>query len=737
MKKDTLSDLITRVRVKTRNTGFIKNVKRITYNVKPKTHHSPLKTSLAALSFVLVPVFLARAQSGADSLRLKEVQVTGYISNQPLLETPAAVGILNQEDLRRQADVSLLPALNTIPGVRMEERSPGSYRLSLRGSLLRSPFGVRNVKVYLDAFPLTDAGGNTYLNLIDPRSLNRIEILKGPDGSLFGANSGGVVLLDLDEENRAAPKATLGLGGGSYGLFQQNASWRHQGEQSTFSVKQAFQRADGYREQSAMRRHFVQASEKWQYHPNNSIKVLAFYADLDYETPGGLNQAQFRQNPRQARPAAGPNPGAVQQQAGIRNQTFFGGLMHEARLSDRWRHVVAVFGSHTDFKNPFITNYEEREEQNLGLRSYVEATGGESQAVSWKWNLGLEMQRGTYDIANHDNARGRRDKLRIADDITANQHFYFTRFTTNVNERLTAEAAVSLNFNNYAFTNRYIDPDLIAPGGVNNLSGKKKFDPEWMPRLGLSYLIRPDLAWRATVSRGYSPPSTAEIRSSNNQVNQHLEAELGWNYETGFRYGTPGQRYQLDAAVFYYRLASAIVRRLDAGGDEFFINAGGTRQLGAEAQASAWLLEPRQTGLLRGLQLSTSYTYSHFRFHRYAVDDEDYSDNRLTGVPRQVLASGLTLSLPRSLVLSVLHQYVDEIPLNDANTFYATGYNLLQAKLRWQGITYKKTRLELQAGADNLLNERYSLGNDINAFGNRFYNPAPLRNYFAGLVLSI
>ena len=68
------------------------------------------------------------------------------------------------------------------------ERSPGSYRLSVRGSLLRSPWGVRNVKVYMDEFPLTDAGGNTYLNLIDTRSINRIEVLKGPHGGLFGAN---------------------------------------------------------------------------------------------------------------------------------------------------------------------------------------------------------------------------------------------------------------------------------------------------------------------------------------------------------------------------------------------------------------------------------------------------------------------------------------------------------------------------------------------------------------------
>lgn len=728
MKKDIFSDLTNLLRGKAENTGFVKKVKRKTYNVPPNspltTYHLPFKT-LAVLSLLVAPVLPSRAQSDVDSLRLKEVQVTGYISSQPLLATPAAVGILNQETLRKHADVTLLPALNSIPGVRMEERSPGSYRLSLRGSLLRSPFGVRNVKVYLEEFPLTDAGGNTYLNLIDPRSVSRVEVLKGPDGSLFGANSGGVVLLGLNEQERSAPKASLGLSAGSYGLFQQNAAWRHQGERSTFSVKQAFQRADGYREQSAMRRHFVQASEKWQYTPHNSLKVLAFYADLDYQTPGGLNEAQYRRDPRQARPAAGPNPGAVEQQAGIRNQTFFGGIAHEARLSERWRHVVAVFGARTDFKNPFITNFEERDEHNYGLRSFVEAIGGESQPLSWKWNLGLEMQRGGQDIDNYTNNRGEKGNLLAADDITASQHFYFTRFTTSLNERLTTEAALSLNFNKYSFVGR------------NDLAGEKKFDPEWMPRLGLSYLILPEFAWRATVSRGYSPPSTAEIRPSNNQINQALEAETGWNYETGFRYGTPDKRVQLDVAAFYYRLQSAIVRRVDAADAEYFINAGGTRQRGIEAQVNAWLLEPRQTGVFRALQLNTGYTYSHFRFDDYAVDDNDYSGNELTGVPGQVLASGVSVYLPQNLMLALHHQYVGEIPLNDANDAYADTYHLLQAKLRWQGLQLKKARLEFQAGADNLLNQRYSLGNDINAFGRRYYNPAPLRNYFAGLVLSI
>jgi len=62
----------------------------------------------------------------------------------------------------------------------MEERSPGSYRLSMRGSLLRSPFGVRNIKIYMDDLPLTDATGNTYLNLIDLNQLSSIEITSKP-----------------------------------------------------------------------------------------------------------------------------------------------------------------------------------------------------------------------------------------------------------------------------------------------------------------------------------------------------------------------------------------------------------------------------------------------------------------------------------------------------------------------------------------------------------------------------
>src|SRR5437879_3368193 len=140
------------------------------------------------ICFSLILVFIVHtfclAQKPADTLKrdstkhLTGATVTGYLIEQPILSVPASVSVLGPAQLNLQPQNSLVSAVNTVPGVRMEERSPGSYRLSIRGSLLRSPFGVRDVKIYYDEIPLTDAGGNTYLNAIDINSVQGVEVLK-------------------------------------------------------------------------------------------------------------------------------------------------------------------------------------------------------------------------------------------------------------------------------------------------------------------------------------------------------------------------------------------------------------------------------------------------------------------------------------------------------------------------------------------------------------------------------
>ena len=72
------------------------------------------------------------------------------------------------------------------------------------------------------------------------------------------------------------------------------------------------------------------------------------------------------------------------------------------------------------------------------------------------------------------------------------------------------------------------------------------------------------------------------------------------------------------------------------------------------------------------------------------------------------------------------------MPLDDANTTYASQYHLLQAKTGLR-IPFAKVAICPFLGVDNLLNEKYSLGNDINALGGRFFNPAPPRNFYGGV----
>jgi len=109
-----------------------------------------------------------------DRKLLQEVVVSAYEQNRKLAEVSAAIGVITTAEWNRYNKMSIVPAMNSIPGVRMEERSPGSYRLSFRGSTLRSPFGVRNVKVYLDGIPFTDPGGNTYLTQLAPFDMNSL-----------------------------------------------------------------------------------------------------------------------------------------------------------------------------------------------------------------------------------------------------------------------------------------------------------------------------------------------------------------------------------------------------------------------------------------------------------------------------------------------------------------------------------------------------------------------------------
>ncbi len=659
---------------------------------------------------------------------LSEVTVYGYLSERKIKEVPASISVLTSKQIALQSGVSLVSAMNTMAGVRMEERTPGSYRLSLRGSTLRSPYGVRNVKVYLDEIPLTGAGGNTYLNALDISGIRTVEVMKGPDGSLFGANSGGVVLLNPMSRNRSDNSAEIKFDAGSYGLIHQSAKMHQNIGKNELEISQAYQRYNGYRDHSSMDRFYFQIADRFHYGEDNKLKLLGFYSNLNYQTPGGLTLEQFNNNPRSSRPATATLPGAIEQQIGVRTKIFFGGLVNEVRISKAIRNVTSIFGSHVDFENPFITNFEQRDELTYGVRTYFEYSRPVKGDFKLTAIIGAEWQQTQAKIDNYDNLNGKTGNPQAFDELSTNQYFIFGRYAVTLFEKLNIEAGASLNNYHYRFRNLY-------PLNEQNRN-KRNFTPQFMPRLAASYSLKENFIWRVTLSRGYSTPTIAEVRPGNNVINTGLDPETGWNLETGFRLFDNNNRIRIDASVFYYRLENSIVNRRLADDTDYFLNAGGTNQSGLELDVSATIIKKRTKGFIRGIELSEVLTISRFRFRDYIVNGNDYSGNNLTGTPLHVSVVGLHIMFPARLYLYMQCNFTGRIPLNDGNTVFASSYELLQAKIGWQ-ISIAKSSIHIYAGADNILNQKYSLGNDLNAFGNRFYNPAPARNIYAGLQFRI
>ncbi|MEP7317154.1 MAG: TonB-dependent receptor [Panacibacter sp.] len=662
-----------------------------------------------------------------DTTALQNVTVTAFASQLRWKDVPASVAVLNKQNLLRYDGVSLVPSINTIPGVRMEERSPGSYRLSVRGSLLRSPFGVRNVKVYWDDVPLTDATGNTYINLVDVNSLQAIEIIKGPAASFYGANTGGAVILH-SEDSKPYKKNVFNtaVGGGSFGMLNEETGWRYGNEKFVSNLQQSHLQNDGYRQQSALRKDVVKWNSRWNMSSKESLSFLAFYTNLHYETPGGITQAQLDENPKLSRQAAGSFPGAIDQKAGIYNETALGAVTLRSAFTNAFGNTTSLVINKTSFQNPFITNYEDRKEWNYSGRTDFHYSYRQN-GFALQANLGTEFQYNDSYIKVFGNKGGVPDTTQYKDKVHVTQYFIFAQLNMNIGSKLFVQAGASRNEIRYWY-NRTTDASQVYPKITNS-------DPVISPRFGVSYAAVKALSFYGTMAKGFSPPTLAEVRPSTGIVNYTLQPEYGWNYEAGIKGSVVKNMLEYNASFYYFNLKNAIVRRIDAAGADYYVNAGSTIQKGVEVWLNGHIIHDGK-GMIASLGLWNSFTYQPYRFNDYVIGTTVYSGNVLTGVPRKINITGLDIKTKHHYYANVTFNYTSVIYLNDANTVTAKPYHLLQAKLGREFI-FSKCNVNVFFGVDNLLDEVYSLGNDINAAGSRYFNAAPGRNYYGGIRLQL
>ncbi|MFD2531621.1 TonB-dependent receptor family protein [Gracilimonas halophila] len=687
------------------------------------------KISVLFLLFTIVPAFLLAQEPDTLYGDLGEVVVTGYEGNRSVMESPGAIANIDPERITGFDEGSLLYGLNTVPGVRIEQRAPGSYRVAIRGSSLRSPFGVRNVKIYWNDIPFTEPSGSTPLNLLDVINMQEVEVIKGPAGSIYGAGNGGALLL----ESRQSENNEIGVGSlfGSYGLQRYTAYAQSQFQNGNFRFNYANQQSDGYRDQSFFSRQTAELSGRFQLNDRQIIKTSFLYSDLNYGIPGPLTEEQFAQDPTQARQGNPFALGSVQANASIDQQAFLAGISHDAQISENISNLTTLYGTFSAFENPFNLDYKKDSRKSGGGRTrfYFDTDIGE---VRTRFTVGGELQSANYAARNFENDSSEVGALNFDDEIKIQSSLIFVNTEIDLPNDFYVTAGLSYNRLEYSL-NRLV----TNLSGDNTGLAEKTFDPEIIPRVGLLKKFSPALSLHGSVSFGFSPPTIEEFRTNEGSIALDLEAEQGVNYEVGARGTLIGPRITYDITTFFFKLDETIVQQpSDRNSTVIFENTGSTDQYGLEA-AINWAIIRNMGAFLEEMDWSISYTFHDFEFKDYQKEGDDFSGNKLTGVAPHILVSTLNTKTATGIYSSLSYNFTDEIPLNDANTVNSEAYHLVQLKAGLKRQVKEGVSVDVFAGIDNLLNEKYSLGNDLNAFSGRYYQPAAPRNWFGGVKLNV
>ena len=126
--------------------------------------------------------------------KIEEVTISAFRSPYNLFNTPAPVNIITPLQLEIGNSLTTVEALNQVPGILMHNGTLNTNRLTIRGIGARSPYSTNKIKAYFGEIPLTSGDGETTLEDLENTAIRRVEIIKGPSSSLFGAGLAGVVL---------------------------------------------------------------------------------------------------------------------------------------------------------------------------------------------------------------------------------------------------------------------------------------------------------------------------------------------------------------------------------------------------------------------------------------------------------------------------------------------------------------------------------------------------------------
>ncbi|MBP7779902.1 MAG: TonB-dependent receptor [Acidobacteria bacterium] len=691
-----------------------------------------LRAALPGFGAGEVPVSLAAGETRTVDVPLgispftEAVTVTVTRTGQDPARVPNAVSVVEGDAIQAfQRRASPAEAFAGIPGFFVENRRnfslSGGVRFAIRAPMPR--FGMRGVQIIQDGVPMTMADGTTEPTNIDLASLGRVEVLRGPSSVLYGNSAGGVISLQTEFPPAGRFFAQPDVQWGSYGYQQQQFKAGATMPKASFLVSTSRLQTDGFRENSHadVRRANVVVHAA----PTSRTQVRGVFNlyDLPFgESASTLTLADARDNPTSVRPQAitqGWGESTTQQQAGLTlEHQFSAGHMVRATAWGVWR----------DVWNPIPFSVISVDRRAAGFRS--EYTGTlDAGTVPITVTTGFDLSTQHDERAEYGNdgvpaggGRTRQGALQLAQLEEVRSVSPFVHVTARLGQRWSLTGGARYDRYRFAATDR-----LLADG---DQSGGRTLDAV-SPMAGVTFVPSSWLNLYANVATAYQTPTTVELSNRPDGAggfNEELTSEDLRSVEAGVRGTIAPWRVRFEVATYASAIDDAIVRFQRADEQTYFRNAGEVKRKGLEVLFD-WSPSARVNGRV-------AYTYQHFRYGSFVAPEGDFSNNvEPSAPPHQLVLAGRYLA-PGGLFISAQYRMVDAYPVNSTNTIDNWAYQVADLRLgldrRWKGLRFRPF-----VSIDNLFGERYNGSAIANSLGNRFFEPAPGREFAVGLTLGI
>jgi len=665
-----------------------------------------------------------------DTIALSEIMLQASPIKNTLQNAASAVSVITTADINKTEGITLTPVLNKIPGVLMQQGGLNTNRITIRGIGARSQYGTNRVKAYFNSIPLSSGEGETVIEDIDVRAIEKIEIIKGPNSTSFGSGLGGVIHLFAKETPllESFGKATTTFG--SFGLLQQRLSGGYSDTNSNLYSSYSDLQSDGFRANSSYKRKSVNLHGNQKIANKGNLSYLGIFTRLKAYIPSSLNENDFKNNPEKAAFTWAAAQGYESY------DKFLIGLGYDHQFSKKWALKSSLFST---FKEGYETrpfDILEDKTNSLGLRLHLNYKDY-LLSLPFELSFGTELAAENYQYSLFKNlylSQPGQGSIQ-GDQFSAieqkrNYVNYFMQLEVWLSKKLHLETGIALNTTQYSLNDVFLT-------NTDNQNNTYSFGSIWSPRIGFSYKVGTNKNIYTSVSKGFSVPSVAETLTPEGQINTDLKPETGWNYELGFKGNWFENKVYTELTFFSTQIENLLVARRTADDQYVGVNAGSSSHPGIEFLVNYKLLDSNT------FQITPYFSaaINNFKFKDFVDGEADYSGNELTGVPDKQWSLGLDVNSKKGFGVNISYRTVGKIPMNDSNTKYSDGYSLLDIKTTYIFTLLKVLRTELNAGINNALNEKYAASILPNAVGfgavpPRYYYPGNPINYYGGFSVT-